>query len=103
MVNGKITILVLIAIISGCATVKVPVPTGGSKSDGTIELSYQVGGFEKPVVDWNQALITATEKCRAWGYSSAEAFGGTKSQCQATNEYGCIQWFVTATYQCTDQ
>ncbi|MBM4197876.1 MAG: hypothetical protein FJ197_12460 [Gammaproteobacteria bacterium] len=87
--------------LAGCATVKVPVPTGGSRADGTVQLSYEVGGFEKPVVDWNQALGTAEDRCRAWGYHGAQPFGGTTSQCQATNQYGCVQWLVTASYQCT--
>ena len=86
---------------TGCATTKILQATGGSRADGIIELSYEYGGFERPVVDWNQALTAAKERCKAWGYSGAESFGGTKSLCQAANAYGCLQYFVTVPYQCT--
>ena len=36
---------------------------------------------------------------RAWGYSDAESFGGGVSECTAANQYGCVSFFVTITYQ----
>lgn len=93
----------MIFLVASCTTIKIPQATGGSKSDGIIELSYQYGGFEKPDVQWDKALMTARQRCSAWGYGNAEAFGGTTSQCQATNQYGCTQFLVTAKYQCTGQ
>ncbi len=89
----------LLASLS-CATVKVPEPIGGSRADGTVQLAYEYGGFESPQVDWETANQIATERCRAWGYSDAESFGGGVSQCTASGEWGCIQFFVTITYQC---
>ena len=97
-------IIILLSFLSACAAIKVPQATGGSKADGVVEMSYQYGAFEKPQVQWDQALVTATSGCKAWGYSSAEAFGGTTSQCQAYNGYGnCIRQHVTAKYQCVGQ
>jgi hypothetical protein len=76
-------------------------PTGGSRSDGIIELSYEYGSFDTVEIDWGLALQTAKERCQAWGYENAEAFGGTISQCQSYGSYGsCERWFVTAKYQC---
>ena len=83
-----------------CATVKVPQPIGGSRADGTVQLAYEYGGFERPQVDWDTANQIATERCRAWGYSDAESFGGGISECTAYNQYGCFGFFVTITYQC---
>lgn len=97
-----IIIITLIAAISACAAIKVPQATGGSKADGIVELSYTYGGFEKPDVQWDQALISAQQRCEAWGYSKADAFGGTTSQCQAMSGYGCTSFLVTAKYQCTN-
>ncbi len=97
----KIIPVVIALSLSACATIKVPQATGGSKADGIVELSYQYGGFEQPVVQWDQALITAKKHCKAWGYQNAEAFSGTISQCQSYNQYGCVSFFVTAKYQCT--
>ena len=91
----------IIISVAGCASIKVPQATGGSRADGIVELSYEYGMFEKPQVQWDQALITARQRCGAWGYQDAEAFGGTTSQCQAYTGYGnCIRFFVTAKYQC---
>ena len=100
----KINLLLMLlsfAILNGCASIKTLQATGGSKADGVVELSYQYGMFEAPKVQWDQALVTAKGRCKAWGYPSAEAFGGTTSQCQTRNGYGnCTSYFVTAKYQC---
>jgi hypothetical protein len=96
------TIPVLAAfLLAGCATQKELVPTGGSRADGTVHLSYEVGMFEKPVINWDAGKNAATQRCNAWGYSSAEPFGGQTSRCEAFNGYGnCIRSLVTVTYQC---
>lgn len=96
-----IGISLITVLFSGCASIKILQATGGSRADGVVDLSYEYGMFEQPKVQWDQGLITATERCKAWGYKSAEAFGGTTSQCQAYNGYGsCIRHFVTVKYQC---
>jgi hypothetical protein len=92
----------LVSLVAGCATVKVPQATGGSRSDGVVDLSYEYGMFEKPQVDWGQAASVARERCAAWGYTDAQPFGGAKSECQAFNGYGnCVRQLVTVSYQCT--
>lgn len=96
-----IGILLLSVLCSSCTTVKTLVATGGSRTDGIVELSYEVGMFEQPKVRWDHGLITANDRCKMWGYQSAEAFGGTTSRCQAFNGYGhCTQLLVSAKYQC---
>lgn len=97
-----LSLLAVVVLLASCATNKSLVPTGGSKADGTVDLSYEFGAFEKPVVDMVSAQRAAKQRCVAWGYSEAEAFGGEKRQCQAFDGYGtCTHWFVTVTYQCT--
>jgi hypothetical protein len=93
-------LLVSIIVLSGCATPMNYVATGGSRSDGTVKLSYQFGGFQKPIVDVQQGIELAKAKCSAWGYTGAEPFGGEMRNCTAYNQYGCIQFLVTAEYQC---
>ena len=47
--------------------------------------------------------LVALKCCQAWGYTAAEAFGGSTSQCQLYNGYGnCLRAFVTVPYQCTN-
>ena len=88
--------------ISGCATPVRPVATGGSRADATVDMSFEFGEMQKPIVDWNQAQVDAGKRCAVWGYTGAESFGGQKNQClQAGGLSGCQRMGVTMTYQCT--
>ncbi|MGM8850657.1 YecR family lipoprotein [Salinicola halophyticus] len=100
----KYLIMILFAgfLLAGCAVHKTMVPTGGSKADGTIDLSYDVSMFETPEVNAQQGLNAAAKRCQAWGYSDAEPFGGATSQCVAMGGYGCNTTRYTMTYQCLD-
>lgn len=96
-----LVLLPMLATLTGCTSVKTLQATGGSRADGVVELSYEVGMWEKPEVQWAQGQVTATERCKAWDYQSAEAFGGTTSACQAYNLYGrCVRAIFTVKYQC---
>jgi YecR-like lipoprotein len=88
----KRTMLLLLPALlsSGCATVKTLEATGGSRSDGTVELSYEYGSLEAPQVQWEQGLVTARERCAAWGYSDAEAFGGEKLDLSAPRKLSLL-------------
>ncbi|MDR3490967.1 MAG: YecR family lipoprotein [Gammaproteobacteria bacterium] len=87
--------------LTGCATTKTLQPISGSKADGTVTLAYEYGMFESPTVDWNRANITAKQRCAAWGFNNAQAFGNGQSQCTAYNQYGCTRQQVNVVYQCT--
>ncbi|KQS55933.1 hypothetical protein ASG17_07735 [Brevundimonas sp. Leaf363] len=87
--------------LAACATAKTYTATGGSRADGTVRLSYEVGMFEAPTVDEAQGLKVAQQRCATWGYSGAEAFGGTTSQCTAMTSSGCMTTLITKEYQCT--
>lgn len=100
--NKVIAVAFVTIAVSGCATQKNWSATGGSKSDGTIELSYQYGMFESPQVSEQQALVLAEKRCEAWGYEDAEAFGGQTRTCNVPSGSGCQSWLVTKTYQCVD-
>lgn len=88
-------------IFAGCAVNKDLQATGGSRADGVVELSYEVGSFEQAVIDEQQGLQTARQRCAAWGYTNAEAFGGQKRQCQQFYQSSCVQQLVIIAYQCT--
>ncbi len=97
-----ITLISIILLSSGCTVIKTLQATGGSKSDGIVELSFEYSQFEVPKVKWEAGLATATIRCNKWGYSEAEAFGGVVKRCQGYNGYGsCTYFFVTAKYQCS--
>jgi hypothetical protein len=89
-------------VASGCTVQKEMVPTGGSRSDGTVNLSYEYGIFERPQVNAAQAETSAQQRCEVWGYTGAEPFGGALTRCEVMNGYGeCLRTLVTVTYQCT--
>jgi YecR-like lipoprotein len=92
--------IVLCLTLSNCAAPKVLQATGGSRADGTVELSYEYGGFERPEPNWGLAQQTATDRCKVWGYKSAEKFGGEKTICQSPSQYGCMRGLITVQYQC---
>ncbi|HSC19306.1 MAG TPA: YecR family lipoprotein [Rhizomicrobium sp.] len=91
----------VVVLLNACATEKVAEATGGSRADGTVELSYQFGMFQVPKVDWSLAQITATDRCHVWGYSGADKFGGEVHHCDQMGAYGCEMTTVTVRYQCT--
>ena len=96
--------------ISGCVSTQ-PMDwqaTGGSRADATVKLSIQYQAGVDPVLSNSQAINEATKKCRAWGYTGTDAFGGIKTECSQyyTNLVGsvCVGIItVTKEYQCTGQ
>jgi len=104
--NKLILSSILTLVISGCAARHVPMDwqaTGGSRGDGTVKLSVQYG-YAVPQLNENQALSLAVQRCAAWGYTGAEAFGGTTSVCNQFDKYlGCIDNILTKEYQCTTE
>lgn len=100
----KITLTFLtLFFLSGCAVQKEWGTSGGSKSDGTVELSFTYGLFEKPQIDNKKGLEKAKKSCMTWGYSSAEEFEFLEERCLSRNAYGdCLRAIVTKKYQCID-
>lgn len=103
MRKGLLILLASTLILSGCSVKKQLVPTGGSKADGTVRMSYSYGMFEMPKVDLQQGLTAAKSRCSAWGYSGTEAFGGSTSVCSQMSSSGCVVTTVTTEYQCTGE
>jgi hypothetical protein len=85
---------------AGCATQVDLVPTGGSRADATVELSYEAGDLQQPIVDERQGEALASRRCNAWGYTGAEPFGGTTRRCVYMSGLGCARWSYTKKYQC---
>lgn len=87
-------------LLVGCAAPKNWSADGGSRADGTVRLAYEWGGFEVPKVDENQAIEVATQRCTAWGYTGAEAFGEGRGQCISRDAFGCASWRRVREFQC---
>jgi len=86
--------------LAGCAVQKEWVATGGSRADGTVELAFDYGAFEKPQVNNEQGVDLAASMCGGWGYTGSQPFA-PMSKCEAVNGYGnCMRFLVTRKYQC---
>ncbi len=93
--------LLALLLIAACATPVNMSATGGSHADGIVEMSYEYGEFEKPVVNPEQAMSTAVRRCKAWGYKNAEAFDGGINTCVIPGGFGgCSRMRTTISYQC---
>ena len=98
---SAMTLIAAMFALQGCAVQKEMVATGGSRADGTVKLGYDFRTYEKPVIDMRQGTATAAERCRTWGYSGAEPFGGQTEVCNDSSKDGCTRWHVTVEFQCT--
>lgn len=92
--------MVIFLALTACTVDKELAATGGSRADGIVELSYEIGEFQTARIDWTRADSDAAQRCNAWGYHKAERFGGERRQCNNFSSYGCNQWLVTVNYQC---
>jgi hypothetical protein len=89
-------------LLSGCATQKDWLATGGSRADGVVSLSYEGNEFQRPKLSQEQADQLATKTCMAWGYKGAESFGSQRTDCLSRRGFGnCGDRRVTVEYQCT--
>lgn len=91
----------VLLVASGCTVQERLTPTSGDRAGGTVTLSYDYGGFERPVVNQSYADALAQQRCAVWGYKGAEPFGGGTSTCEVANGFGCERTRVDITYQCT--
>ncbi len=95
-------LFILTVFVSGCVvTVVNPQATGGSRSDAIIELSFNHRMFENYVIDKDKSHATALRKCKIWGFTDTEPFGGTTTSCARYNyANNCVEYKVSIPYQC---
>lgn len=94
-------LLVACLCLSACATPTGMSATGGSRADGVVEMSYEYGEFQQPVLDPQQAMASAVKRCKGWGYRKAEAFDGGINTCVVPGGFGgCSRMRTTVSYQC---
>lgn len=91
---------VIAVALTGCTSMKTMEATGGSLSDGIIELSYTRSPSETSKFDEQDALKTAIKRCKAWGFKTADAFSGVQTSCRDSADSKCDVYKVTKKYQC---
>jgi len=99
LTTGAVVVIGIVAAL-GSETVDVkPMPTSGSRADGTVDLSFEYHRFDTIHIDEGHALTKAKTTCANWGYSGAQPFGGNRRECLDPPD--CYRYRVTTTYQCT--
>ena len=94
-------LLLVSTLMLGCSVKRDFYATGGSRSDGVVDMAYDYRSMEKPVIDPKQAYTIARSKCALWGYNDTEPFGGKIQTCTLRSGFGeCAAWQVTIKYQC---
>ena len=79
----------------------------GSRADGTIVMEVLVSHLSEEEFVWEDvwkdAAPIALKRCRAWGFSKVEPFGGQQGECIMDDPpYGlCPVSRVRKTYQCS--
>jgi hypothetical protein len=101
----KLLIFAAFSVLAGACFPIMPqqkhwAATGGSRSDAVVRLSYEYASYEIPEVSQKEALDLASQRCKSWGYSEAEAFGGEMRTCNQYGGNGCANWLVTKEFQC---
>ena len=92
---------VLLSLLTGCSAKTPFYANGGSRADGTVDMAYDTELFVNEVVNPTEAETIATQKCKVWGYESAEPFGGQTEKCFRRNGYGdCLRGQMIIKYQC---
>jgi hypothetical protein len=94
-----LTVIALILFASGCTTYKLWNEAGSDQEAATVDLSYEYRKFENPMVDERAGVEMAKERCRDWGYPSAQRKGENRECLDGVPE-SCNRWRVTREYRC---
>ena len=97
---NRLLLIAIIVLAAGCTTYKLWNEAGSDQDAATVDLSYEYRKFESPQVDERAGVQMARERCKDWGYSSAQRKGEDRQCLDGTTE-SCSKWLVTRKYHCT--
>jgi hypothetical protein len=97
---NRLLLIAFIALAIGCTTYKLWNEAGSDQDAATVDLSYEFRKFENPQVDERAGQQMARERCKDWGYTSAQRKGEDR-QCIDGVEDSCSRWRVIRQYRCT--
>ena len=85
---------------SSCTTYKMWSMADSDRDTSTVSLFYEYRKFESPQVDERAGVEMARERCRDWGFPSAQRKGEDR-QCIDGEESSCSKWRVIRHYRCS--
>jgi hypothetical protein len=99
-IRMRSAVIAIVLLVPGCAVQTDLVPISGSRSDGVVNLAYEIGPFQRAEVDYAGGAEAARQRCQAWGFSGAQPMGGATTRCIGNNG-SCAWQRVTIPFQCT--
>lgn len=108
MMYGKVWLCGLVSVLALASCRSLPEPTdwqaiGGSRADGTVRVAYEKHFKQRLTRNEQQAQHIAYQRCKVWGFTGAESFGGSTRSCVERHPKGvCLIWQHVREYQCTD-
>jgi hypothetical protein len=97
---NRLLLFAFIVFATGCTTYKLWNEAGSDQDSATVDLSYEYRKYESPQVDERAGVQMARDRCKDWGYSSAQRKGEDRQCIDGTAE-ACNRWRVTRQYRCT--
>jgi hypothetical protein len=95
----RLLLAAVLLSLAGCTTYKLWNEAGSDSDLGTVNLSYEYRKFESPQVDERAGTQMARERCKDFGYTSAQRKGEVR-ECLAGTPENCSKWLVTREYRC---
>jgi hypothetical protein len=87
-------------LATGCTTYKIWDEHDSDARAGIVKLSYEYRKFESPQVDERAGIEYARERCRDWGYKTAQRSGEDRI-CIDGAKSDCSKWQVVREYRCS--
>lgn len=98
----KTTFAALLSVFAtaSCTTYKLWSVADSDRDTATVALFYEYRKFESPQVDERAGVEMARERCRDWGYPSAQRKSEDR-KCIEGEASRCSKWRVLREYRCT--
>jgi YecR-like lipoprotein len=100
MSRSLFAVLAAACVLAGCTTYKLWSVADSDQEKATVALFYEYRKFENPQVDERAGVEMARERCKDWGYPSAQRKGEDR-RCVDGQEPSCSRWRVIREYRCS--
>lgn len=99
----KISVLILITLLGGCAVNKTWDEKGGDKKKGTVFYTSEYERGQPPKDDDLTLYWLSRTKCEDWGYDGAEYLGEKETKCLKRDaEDSCTLYRQISTWNCKE-
>ncbi|WBU65355.1 YecR family lipoprotein [Paracoccus aerodenitrificans] len=98
----KLLLCAPLLFAAGCSVEPPPAMSPDSQVNTFVEMAYEADALKAALIDWGAVKKNAISQCSSWGYASAQAYEGTRTQCQSMGaSSNCDLTTVSRIYLCT--